>query len=127
MKRMVAQPKSFPLFSTTTRTKRPRLAEIDAALLVIDTLLAKQVSSSSPTIWDMLAGLKLPATQESWVRALIMDVAGASPFESDPRAREASFRTYLTRARKELRTLQLDLARKGISASPFTPLERFFS
>lgn len=127
MKKLAASPRSFPLFSTITRTKRPRLAEIDAALLVVDTLLGKQLSSASPTLWDMLVSLKLPATQESWVRALLTDVAGASPFESDIRAREASFKRYLQRARKELRALHAEYSKKEIAASPFSPLERFFS
>lgn len=127
MKRLVAQPKSFPLFSTVSRCKRPSLSELDSALFVVDTLLSKQISTATPTIWDMLESLKLPATQSSWVRALMMDVAGASPYERDPRAREAVFRKYLTRARKALRELQLEYAKRNLPSSPFSSIERLFS
>lgn len=129
--RYSSAPRSFPLFSITSRLRRPSRNELDAALLVCETLLQKTAGSNfsaSPTLWDHLARLQLPETQESWIRALFMDLAGASPYVADPRHREALFRQYLSRVQKELRSLLRECsARASITpASPFSPLEELF-
>ena len=125
MKKLTASPKGFPLFSCTSKLRRPTLREVDAALLVCDTLLSKQISSATPSLWDLLSSLNLPPTQESWVRALIMDVAGASPYTPEPRARESLYRAYLSRARTELRALHRELSART-PTTPFSVLERLF-
>ena len=127
MKKLVALPRSFPLFSTTSRLRRPSLRELDAALLVCETLLAKPIPPVA-SLWDLFSSLKLPLTQESWVRALVMDVAGASPYTPDPRAREALYRSYFSHACKELRLLHSEFSKRGplsetSSATPFSILE----
>lgn len=126
LKRLAASaaPRSFPLFSITSRLRKPSRRELDAALLVCETLLGRQIPCTTASVWDALAALGLPATQESWIRALFMDLGGPSPHVVDPRRRETLFKSYLSTIRRELRALLRD----GISldtapASPFSSLK----
>jgi len=120
-------PREFTLFRVTTRAKRPSLRELDSAILIVDTLLGRLNNSHAfSSVWDVLSSLKLPPSQESWLRALFMDVAGASPAPREPRSREPEFRRYLTRVLRELKSLHRDFCKREAAQSPFSVLERLF-
>lgn len=122
-------PRDFPLFRVITRSKRPSQKELDAAILIAETMLTRLSNAHSLTsVWDVLSRLSLPPSQESWLRSLFMDVAGASPAPRDPRSREAEFTRYLRRVHSELRSIRRELSRRNIepATTPFSALERLF-
>lgn len=117
----VASGPSYPLFRAITRQKRPDVRDFEVALFVCETLSSKVSGSDASSIWDLLASLRLPSSQESWLRALFIDLAGPSPV-SLGRDREADFRSYLARVRRKLRDALLT-AKRVRAASPQSSLE----
>lgn len=126
MKKLVASPRSFPLFRTITRQARPSLAEIESALLVCEKLHEKLLHSTSQSLWDSLEALSLPSSQTSWLRALFMDVAGPAPLENSPHRRSEVYRTYTHRIERELRGIEKFQKISLTPPSPFSPLEELF-
>lgn len=112
---------SYPLFRAITRQKRPSIRDLEVALFTCDTLASRVSGTDSSSVWDLLAGLRLPSSQESWLRALFIDLAGPSPV-SLGRDREADFRSYLSRVRRRLREALLT-AKRVRAASPQSSLE----
>lgn len=127
MKKLVASPQSYPLFRTITRTKRPTLAELESALLVLDTLSGKVRTSSAPALWDVLESLNLPPSQTSWVRALFMDLGRSPPVENSPHRRGEVYLSYLSRLRRTLVTVIREEQKLPRISTPFSALEKLLS